>query len=163
LTPDPELHLIAAVAKGGCIGKDGALPWRVPEDLRHFKALTLGHAIVMGRKTFESIGKALPGRTNIVVTTRPPTTFPDGVRTATSLDAALEEARAVDPAPYIIGGGEIYRSALPFATHLHITHLDIEVPGGDAFFPPIDPATFFEVARRQGEAPGVAFVDYARR
>lgn len=158
-----ELHVVAAVAKDLCIGKGGALPWRLPEDLKHFKALTVGHAIVMGRKTFDSIGKALPERTSIVISSRDPSTFPPGVIVCASLDDALARARAIDVAPRVIGGGEVYREAMALATHLHITHVDIDVPDGDTYFPPIDPCLFTVRARRHADTPGVVFVEYQRR
>ena len=159
----PELHLVVAIARGGCIGKDGGLPWRFPEDLKHFKALTVGHAIIMGRKTFESVGKPLPGRTSVVVSSRPVAAFPPGVLVEPTLERALARARDIDVAPRLIGGGEIYRTALPTCTHLHVTELDVDVEGGDTFFPVIDPAVFEEKSRTPGATPGVTFVEYARR
>ncbi|NUP06716.1 MAG: dihydrofolate reductase [Polyangiaceae bacterium] len=156
----PELHIVVAVANDLCIGKDGGLPWRVPEDMKHFKAVTIGHAVIMGRKTFESIGKPLALRTNIVVTSRAPETFPEGVVAVGSFLEALERARAADAAPRVIGGGEIYRAAMPLATHLHVTHIDTVVPGGDTYFPTIDPVRFRVRERRTGQSQGVEFVEY---
>lgn len=155
------MHLVAAVARDGAIGKEGGLPWRIAEDLRHFKAKTVGHAIIMGRKTWQSIQRALPDRTSIVVS-RSALALPEGVLSASSLEAAIERARSFDPEPRVIGGGEIYRLAMPAATTLHITHLDRLVEGCDVFFPAIDPEVFQVVDRRAGESAGVEFVEYRR-
>lgn len=149
------------MARDGAIGKEGGLPWSIPEDLRHFKAKTLGHAMVMGRKTWQSIRRALPGRTSIVVS-RGPLDLPAGVLLERSLEAALERARTFDSEPRVIGGGELYRLAMPTATVLHITHVDRVVEGCDTFFPPIDPQLFAPVERHVGETPGVEFVEYQR-
>jgi dihydrofolate reductase len=157
-----ELCLIAAVARDGAIGKGGALPWRLPEDLKRFKAITSGHAVIMGRKTFDSIGRALPNRRNIVVSRSKPG-LPDGVELAASVEAAISLARASDSEPMIIGGGEIYAAALPFATRLEITTVPLDVAGADAFFPTIDPALFEETARLPAETGGATFVTYRRR
>ncbi len=157
----PPLHLVAAVGRDRCIGKAGALPWRVPEDLKRFKALTTGHAVVMGRKTFESIGRPLPNRRNLVVTRGTPS-LPDGVERCASVDEAIALARETDPEPMVIGGGEIYAAALPAATHLHLTTVDVEVEGCDAFFPAFDEAAFRLVSREPAETPGVVFLLYER-
>ncbi|MFO0550487.1 MAG: dihydrofolate reductase [Polyangiaceae bacterium] len=157
-----ELHVVAAVSRDLCIGKDGALPWRLPEDLRHFRALTRGHVVIMGRATFVSIGRPLPERRNIVVS-RTLDSAPDGTELARSLEHALELARATDPAPRVIGGEQLYREALAFATHLHITHVDVTVDGCTARFPAIDPARFVAAERRAGETPGLEFVEYRAR
>jgi len=157
-----DLCLIAAVARDGAIGKGGELPWRLPEDLKRFKAITTGHAVIMGRKTFASIGRALPNRRNIVISRSTPD-LPLGVELAASLDQALSLARATDSEPMIIGGGEIYAAALPFATRLEITLVDVDVPGADAFFPPIDPALFVESVRLPAETGGATFVTYRRK
>ncbi|MCA9528932.1 MAG: dihydrofolate reductase [Myxococcales bacterium] len=156
-----RLALIAAVARGGVIGAGGAMPWHLPEDLRHFKRLTKGHAVVMGRRTHESIGRPLPGRRNIVVSRRPGARF-DGCEHAESLDAALELAWSEDPCPFVIGGGEIYALALSRATHLYLTEVDREVEG-DTLFPPLPEGRFEEVERVPGETPGVVFVTLVRR
>lgn len=115
----------------------------------------------MGRKTWQSIQRALPGRTSVVVS-RSALELPEGVLLSPSLHAAIELARSFDPAPRVIGGGEIYRLAMPLATTLHITHLDRLVEGCDVFFPTIDPAVFEVVERRAGESAGVEFVEYRR-
>ena len=139
------VSLIAAVAANRAIGKGGALPWRLPSDLRRFKRLTMGHAIVMGRRTFDSIGRPLPGRTNIVLT-RDPAWRRDGVETARSLDDAL--AKAGEGEVFVIGGGEIYAAALPRASRLYLTLVPRAVEG-DAFFPEYDPAGWKEVEREE--------------
>lgn len=156
----PPLAMIVAVGPGGVIGREGGLPWHLPEDLRHFKAETTGHAIVMGRRTWDSIGRALPGRTSVVVSRGQPA-LPAGVLLAHDLDDAVRRAREVDPEPMIIGGGAIYAAAMPYATRLLVTRVDLPVAGGDAFFPAI-PGDFREVARRPGATPGVTFVTYER-
>ena len=156
------LCLIAAVGADGAIGIGGALPWRLPEDLKRFKAITTGHAVIMGRKTFESIGRPLPNRRNIVVTRSTPE-LPAGVERASSIDAAVALARQTDSEPMVIGGGEIYRATIGEATRLEITEVAREVPGADAFFPAIDRARFEESARTNAETPGVAFVTYRAR
>jgi len=148
------LHLVAAVAKDGCIGVRGELPWRLPEDMKHFRALTIGHAIIMGRKTLESIGKALPERRSIVVS-RSQATPIAGVEVAPSLEDAIA-------LPRVIGGAQIYRLAMPLATHLHITHVDQEVVDCDAHFPAIEGTVFAESERRVGQTAGVLFVQYRR-
>lgn len=149
------------MARGGVIGKGGALPWHVPEDLKHFKARTMGHAVIMGRKTYESIGRVLPGR-RFVVVSRSPSFSAAGVTVAPSLEAALEAARETDPAPCVIGGGEIYAAALPLATTIHLTEIDRDVDG-DVRFPAFDRADWREVERRPGETAGVTFVTLERR
>jgi dihydrofolate reductase len=135
--------MIAAVGENGVIGRQGEIPWRLPTDFAHFKRTTLGKPLVMGRKTFESIGKPLPGRTNIVVT-RQPDYRPDGVLVCPSLSAALERAQQIAVAEgaeevMIGGGGEIYAEAMPLAERLYVTHVAVS-PEGDARFPPIDPS-----------------------
>ena len=151
------LCLIAAVGKNGEIGKDGALPWRLPEDLKRFKAITTGHAVIMGRKTFDSIGRALPGRRTIVITRQSDWHHPD-VETVHSLDDALGLAGPVGEV-FIAGGGEIYAQAMAFAHRLLITEVDQE-PAGDVRFPEIDPAQWHETARE--ERDGFAWVTYER-
>lgn len=151
--------LVVAMARNRGIGLNGALPWHLPEDLKRFKALTLGHALVMGRKTHQSIGRPLPGRRNIVVT-RSGATFP-GCETAASLDEALALARQTDALPMVIGGAELYAQALPHATHLYLTQVDRDVEA-DTFFPALDAREWHET-RREAVAPGVTFVEWVRR
>ena len=148
------LALIVAVARNGVIGKDGGLPWHVSEDLKHFKKTTHGHAVIMGRKTHDSIGRPLPKRRNIVVTRQTGTLFP-GCEAAHSLDEAIALARTTDDCPFIIGGASLYEEALPLATELHLTTIDEDVDG-DAYFPE-DLSEFVEVERRKGETAGVVF------
>lgn len=126
-----RISIIAAVGKNLAIGKDGKLLWRISDDLKRFKQLTAGHAIIMGRKTFESIGRALPNRTNIVIT-RNPDFKADGVLIAGSLEEAIQKAG--DGEIFIIGGGEIYSQALPIADKLYLTLVESGVDG-DTFFP----------------------------
>ena len=128
-----EIALICAMAGNGVIGNKNMLPWRLPEDLRHFRRTTMGHGIVMGRKTWESIGRPLPGRTNIVVT-RQPDYQAEGASVRNSLEAALklaENIAAIDGAEqtFVIGGAELYRQALPLARLFHLTRIHAEVPG----------------------------------
>jgi dihydrofolate reductase len=140
-----DIALIVAVAENGVIGAGGRLPWRLSTDLRRFKRLTLGKPVVMGRATFAEIGKALPGRRNIVVTRQAGFSAPD-VAVAGSLEAALalaaEGAAGLGAAEImVIGGGEIFAQAIAAAGRLYVTHVHAS-PAGDAFFPPIDPAVW---------------------
>jgi dihydrofolate reductase len=156
---DPEaalapLALIVAAARNGVIGKDGELPWHVSEDLKHFKNTTTGHVIIMGRNTHDSIGRALPGRRNIVVTRAVGAVFP-GCETAHSLEEAITLARTTDDCPFVIGGASLYEEALPLATELHLTTIDEDVEG-DTYFPE-DLSEFEEVESRAGETAGVMF------
>ena len=166
----PSIVVVAAVARNRVIGSAGDLPWRLPADLRRFKAVTLGKPMVMGRKTFDSIGRPLPGRRTIVVT-RDAHWSAEGVETASSLAEALAMARGGatgEPEPdevVIAGGGEIYAQALPLADVLRLTWVEAE-PEGDALFPEVDFAGWRETARESHPAedgrPAFAFVDYAR-
>ena len=143
-----KLVLVAAVARNGAIGKDNALLWRLPADLQHFKRVTLGHPIVMGRKTFDSIGRPLPGRRNLVVT-RNAAWRHEGVEAFASLDAALAAAAQGLPADgtvCVIGGGELYAQALPRADELVLTEVDVDFEA-DTFFPAWDRGAFVEVSR----------------
>ncbi len=152
---ETRLFLVAAVASNGVIGAQGRLPWHIPEDLRHFRALTLGHPVIMGRRTWESLGRALPGRDNIVVTRRPAYQA-TGATVARSLEAALELC-AGEPAAFVIGGAELYAAALPFADALALTEIHREYPG-DTRFPAWDRARWRE-ARRESRtgAEGLRF------
>jgi dihydrofolate reductase len=144
--------LVVAVAENGIIGQNGELPWgRMPADLRHFKQLTLGHPVVMGRKTFDSIGKALPGRPNVVVTRQADWASP-GCEAAASLLGALERAHQLDSQTVcVIGGGEIYREALPAADVVYLTEIHHSFEG-DASFPPLSPTDWREETRERHEA-----------
>ena len=141
----PRLSLIAAVAANGVIGSDNALPWRLPEDLKRFKALTLGHPVIMGRKTYESIGRPLPGRRNIVVT-RNAAYQTDGCEVVASLAAALAACQGGSDEIFVIGGAQIYAEALPLAQRLYLTEIRRAFEG-DARFPDWDRAAWKEVAR----------------
>lgn len=157
------LALIAAVAKNGVIGSGNALPWRLPADMRRFRALTTGHSVIMGRKTWESIGRPLPDRQNIVVT-RQRDFRADGAIVKPSLDEALRAATF--PAPvFCIGGGELYALALPRATTLHCTQIDQDF-AGETRFPDYDLTAWRETAREDHRAPegfNYAFVTFERR
>lgn len=156
----PPLGLIVAMSSNRCIGKDGTLPWRVPEDLQHFKAITTGHAVLMGRKTYESIGRPLPRRRFVVITRRSGYA-PEGCEVASNFSDALAIGRDTDPMPIVIGGATIYEIALPRVTRIWLTELDREVEG-DTFFPPLVPGEWEEVERRSGESAGVTFVTLDR-
>lgn len=150
-----RVYLVAAVAANGVIGAGGKLPWRLPEDLKHFKALTLGHPVIMGRKTWESLGKPLPGRENIVVTRAAGYDAP-GASVASSLDGALALC-AGEPTAFVIGGGELYAEALPVADGLVLTEIQRDY-AGDARFPPYDRAAWRETQRKpQTGADGLRF------
>ena len=151
----PRVYLVGAVAANGVIGAGGKLPWRLPEDLRHFKALTLGHAVIMGRRTWESLGRPLPGRDNIVVTRSAGYQAP-GAHVAASLDAALAFC-AGEPVAFVIGGGELYAAALPIADGLVLTEIARDY-AGDARFPDFDRSAWRETQRRpQTGADGLRF------
>jgi dihydrofolate reductase len=163
-----DLVLVVARAKNGVIGKDGALPWHLPEDLKRFKRMTVGKPVIMGRKTFESIGKPLPGRQNIVLTRDAGWQCP-GVSVAANLAEAVAAAgldpRARAEGIMVIGGAQIYAEALPSATRIELTEVDAE-PDGDTVLPAFDPARWREVAREshapEGDRPGYAFVTLLR-
>jgi len=144
-----RIHIVAAVASNGIIGAQGKLPWRLPQDLQHFKRLTLGHPVIMGRRTWESLGKALPGRENIVVTRRRGYEAP-GAAVASSLDAALALC-AGEPIAFVIGGGELYAAALPLAAGLVLTEIHRAFEG-DARFPTFDRAKWRETQRESHTA-----------
>jgi dihydrofolate reductase len=166
-----KIVLVAAIGDNGVIGNGGQLPWRLRSDLQHFKRITLGKPIVMGRKTYESIGKPLPGRTNIVMTRGLGLAVPGGIL-ATSLDAAL--GIAVEDAAkrgvgdlMIIGGGDVFDRTMDMADRLEITHVHAS-PRGDVYFPTIDPATWRETERHHYDAgpdddAGFDTVTYVRR
>lgn len=130
------LSMIAAMGRNRVIGADGKLPWRLRDDLRLFREITMGHAVVMGRKTYDTLDKPLPGRTNIILTRRPGLPVPAGVLVAATADEALALC-AADPEPFIVGGGEIYRLFLPRATRIYLSIVDLEPPG-DTTFPELD-------------------------
>jgi dihydrofolate reductase len=146
----PHVYLVAAVAANGVIGADGKLPWRIPEDLRHFKALTLGHPVIMGRRTWESLGRPLAGRENIVVTRTPGYEAP-GAHVAASLDGALALC-AGEPVAFVIGGSELYAAALPLADGLVLTEIARDY-AGDVSFPEWDRAAWRETQRKPQAGP----------
>ena len=167
----PAISLVVAVAENGVIGRDNGLPWRLSTDLKRFKAITMGKPVLMGRKTFQSIGKPLPGRTNIVVT-RDEAFKPDGVVIARSFEAALDAGRekaaasAVDEI-CVIGGGEIFREALPVADRLYVTEVRGN-PHGDTFLPPIEESTFEKISEEdisagEKDSHPTRFIVYRRR
>jgi len=143
------VYLVAAVAANGIIGRHGRLPWHLPEDLKHFKRLTVGHPVIMGRKTWESIGRALPQRDNIVVTRQPGFHAP-GARVAASFGEALALSCG-DQAAFVIGGGELYRAALPHAAGLVLTEIHRNYEG-DASFPEFDRRMWKETQRESRTA-----------
>ena len=156
-----EIVLVLAMAQNGVIGKDGAIPWRISDDMKRFKALTMGHPVVMGRKTYESIGKPLPGRRNLIVTRNCGYSAP-GCEVVHSLDAAIAACRGAHEI-FIIGGAELYRESLPRAHSLEFTeiHADFE---GDAVFPQFPLDRWRETAREiHGAAARVPFrYDFVR-
>jgi dihydrofolate reductase len=140
-----QVSLIAAAAKNGVIGADGRLPWHLPDDFRWFKAQTLGKPVVMGRRTWESLGRPLPGRMNIVLTRRPDYRA-EGAEIVATPDAAIVAAGDA-PELMVIGGGEIYRAFLPRADRIYLTRVEAMVVG-DAYFPELVPADWHEVSSR---------------
>jgi len=163
------LTLVVARADNGVIGVDGGLPWHLPADLRHFKRLTVGKPVVMGRRTFESIGRPLPGRQNIVLT-RDPAWRADGVTAVANLAEAIAAAGLQQGARpdeiMIIGGAAVYAEAMPSARRVHLTEVHAE-PDGDTVLPPFDPGVWAETAREDnaadGDAPAYSFVTLDRR
>ncbi len=155
-TPLAPLALIVAMARNGVIGKSGTLPWHIPEDLKHFRRVTTGHAIIMGRTTHVSIGKPLPSRRNIVLT-RSASFVAEGCEVVHTLGEAIALARETDPEPVIIGGAAVYEEALPLVTRMHVTEVARDVDG-DVRFPDFDRSAWREIERRPGESADVAFV-----
>jgi dihydrofolate reductase len=160
-----SVTLIAALARNRVIGKDGDLPWRLPADMKHFKKTTIGHPLIMGRRTFESFGRPLPDRTNIVVT-RNRSYRPEGAVVVASLDAAMRVARQEDEEIFIGGGEEVFRHFLPTADRMILTWIDGEFEG-DTFFPEFDESAWRVVSREEHEPDeknrwGYAFVVYER-
>jgi dihydrofolate reductase len=161
-----KLAIVAALARGGVIGRCGGIPWRISEDSRRFRDLTMGHPVVMGRRTWESLPerfRPLPGRRNIVVT-RNRAWRAEGAERAGSLEEALAPL-AEEPHVFVVGGGELYAEALPLADRLLLTEIDIEV-AGDVFFPALDESEFEETSREQRVSENgtpFSFVTYERR
>jgi dihydrofolate reductase len=156
----PEIIGIAAVAANGVIGTRNDIPWRIPADWQRFKALTMGQVLIMGRKTYDSIGRALPGRITFVIT-RDRMWRGDGVRAVPSVDVAFDRALQLNPEIiFVAGGGEIYRAAWDRLTGLEITEVD-QNPAGEVTFPEIDPADWIETSRESHDR--YSFVSYRRR
>lgn len=141
-----EINIIVAIADNMAIGKDNSLLWHISEDLRYFKKTTGSGTVIMGRKTFQSIGKALPGRTNIVVTRGSGDGFPDDVTAVHSLDEAFAAAEKAGKPCFVIGGGDIYRQSLPLADTLYVTEVHTVIDDADTFFPDIDPSVWEKVS-----------------
>lgn len=159
------LVLVAALDRDHAIGKDNALPWRLSADLKRFKALTLGKPVLMGRRTAESLGRALPGRRNLVLTRAGRAPF-EGMEAFATLAEALDAVRGA-PETCVIGGGAVFAETLPLAARMHLTWVDTHVDGADAWFPRFDPRDWQEVARERHPADArndhaYAFVDYER-
>jgi len=142
-----SITLVVAMGEGGVIGANGTLPWRLPADLAHFKALTLGHPMIMGRVTYESIGRPLPGRTTVVIT-RDPTWSEDEVEVAAGWHEALALAQSIDDDVFVVGGAQVYAAALAAddVERLVITQVDA-APAGDTFFPEVDWSRWTETSR----------------
>jgi dihydrofolate reductase len=163
--PTGDIVLVAALDRNHAIGRAGAMPWHLPDDLKRFKALTLGKPVLMGGKTALAIGRPLPGRSNLVLTRAEAAPF-EGQTAVHSLDDAI--ARANRAGLCVIGGGEVYALALPQATRLHLTEIDTSTSDADTFFPAFDPGDWREVARVHHpidarHAFAFDFVDYERR
>ncbi len=152
--------MVVAIGDNGAIGKDGKVPWRIPEDLKHFRRITMGHAIIMGRKTWDEVGRPLPGRRNLVVS-RQPGLFLEGAEVFGSVAEAVEAARSSDAEPHVIGGSAIYEIAMPYATRIYLTEVHQEVEA-DTFFPAFDRTPWRETDRRRAETEGVEFVTLDR-
>ena len=157
------LSVIVARARNGVIGRDNALPWRLPEDLAHFKRTTMGHPVIMGRRTWESLGRPLPGRRNLVVT-RDPAWSAVGAERMASIDEAVA-ACANHAEAFVIGGAELYAAALPLCTRAVVTEIDRDYEG-DTYLPALDATQWAEMSRDVHQAtaasPAFAFVEYAR-
>ena len=162
----PQVSLIAALDLARAIGKDNALPWHLPDDLKRFKALTLGKPLLMGRKTAQSLGRALPRRRNLVLTRSGAPPF-SGMQAVASMEQALAIAGTEGDELCVIGGGDVFAMALPIASRMHLTWVDATVAGADVFFPRFDEAAWREVARAHhpaddAHACAFDFVDYVR-
>ncbi len=155
--PEPRVSIIVAMARNRVIGRDGQLPWHIPEDLKRFKQLTMGHHIVMGRKTWESLGRLLPGRRHVIVSRQPDYRVP-GAQIVRSLDTAIA-ACAGDEEIFIIGGGEIYRQALTLTDRIYLTQVALDAEG-DTAFPELQPQNWKEAAREHKVDPasGIEYV-----
>ena len=150
MTEGKRVVLVAAVADNGVIGLGGDIPWSIPEDLKHFRAVTKGNTVVMGRRTFESIGHPLPFRTNVVVTRDPSWSF-EGVFSAGSVEAAIDLAQEFDGDIMVIGGAQVYAAALPLADAQVLTEVRLE-PEGDTHYPEFDRTAWKETRREPHDA-----------
>ena len=165
--PDPQVVLVAAMDRNRAIGRDNDLPWKLPNDLRRFKALTLGKPLLMGRRTAESLGRALPGRRNLVLTRSGRAPFA-GMEAVASVDRALQAAREAGASELcVIGGAQVYALLLPRADALRLTLVDAAVGEADTFFPPFDAKDWVETGREAHPADdrhayAYVFVDYRR-
>ena len=163
-----RISLIAALDRHHAIGKGNDLPWRLPDDLKRFKALTLGKPVLMGRKTAQSLGRALPGRTNLVLTRSGNVPF-ESMQAVDSVEMAIDVASSTGADELcVIGGGEIYALTLPIADTLHLTHVDTVVEQADAFFPQFELADWIVTAREKHEVDAkhpvaFEFLDYSRK
>ncbi|MCB9642460.1 MAG: dihydrofolate reductase [Myxococcales bacterium] len=157
------LALIVAMGAGGVIGKDGGMPWHEPADLRFFRRTTMGHAILMGRVTFASIGRPLPGRRNLILSRQEDLVL-EGCEVFHRFEDALVAARTEDACPFVIGGAKIYQAAMPLATRLYLTEIGYPVEG-DTFFPAYDKEQWQQVSCEEVEGKGGAlrFLTMARR
>jgi len=155
-----DVVAVAAVGRNGVIGDGRDIPWRIPEDWRRFRAMTMGQVLIMGRRTFESIGRPLPGRSTVVVT-RDPAWRAAGVRVAPTVPDAFAQARQLHPDTiFVAGGGEIYRASWDRLDRLEVTEVD-QAPVGDVTFPDVDPGDWQEITREPHD--GFSFVTHVRR
>lgn len=158
----PPIILLVAMAENRVIGKNGSIPWHIPEEVAHFKRTTMGHALVMGRKTYDSIGRPLPGRTNIVISNQPDL-FLEGCRMAASLAEALDIAKGLHEKIFIIGGGEVFEQCMMVADSIYLSIIHRAVDG-DVFFPPFSKTQFIKTFSEEVEATEpYTFEIYERR
>lgn len=170
MTDRPVINQIVAMARNRVIGNGLEIPWRISEDFKHFKKVTMGHAMIMGRRTWDSIGRALPGRLTVVVTRDQGFVLPEGVLRAGSLDEALRLCRERrgewGDEIFIAGGGEIYRQSLPLADRIYLTVVDLE-PAGDVFYPELRESDFARevlgTLDRSGDTPGCTWYLLTRK
>jgi len=153
------LVLVCAMAQNRVIGRGNTIPWDLPEDRKHFVQVTRGHAIIMGRATWDSLGRPLPKRRNIIVS-RQHDLHAQGAEVVHSLEAAIALARQQDPEPRVIGGGQLYEQALPWATRIYLTVLDARIDG-DSYFPELDPTEWVCEEERRGD--GAVYRTLSRR
>jgi dihydrofolate reductase len=157
-TPRAPLTFIVAVSRNGVMGKDGKLPWDLPEDRAFFRDTTMGHAVIMGRRTWDERGEPLDGRRNIVVS-RSGNVSGSGREVVPTIEDAIALARTTDPEPFVLGGAEIFKLAMPYATRILLTEIDFDVEG-DTFFTPLDRSVWRATASRRGDR--ATYVTYER-